>query len=345
MNLVSKIRCCLALFIVLAASIQAGTAINNNSGYKSKDLQEVINQANNGDTISIKGKFQGNFANNGLSLTFLGKKNAVLDGENASSVFTIYSTNIAVQVVFENITIQNGSARLYGGGILNDDGYENQVILNNCIIKNNSASQYGGGIYSQGRLNLENSILSGNSSLNGGGIAIYEGYVWLTNCIIAENSCSSEGWGGGIYLENTAATLDQVQIKNNSAPDGYGGGITAYDYVYATIKNSILSQNNATGGYGGALYSESVESQGNLITFIDSTIKENKASYGGGIYNSGIIYGSYISLVNTSVKKNSAIFSGGGIYTLSSGISILPNKEVKNNSPDDIYFPQSTPPT
>ena len=91
-----------------------------------------------------------------------------------------------------------------------------------------------------------NSMITKNSSeLNGGGIAFNGGgTLTVTNSVISYNS---SGQGGGIHTQTPTIIVSNSTISGNMA-NGEGGGILNYDG--ATITNSTISDNLVDGGIG-----------------------------------------------------------------------------------------------
>jgi CSLREA domain-containing protein len=211
-----------------------------------------------------------------------------------------------------------------GGGIYNAGTlnlYDSRVHYNGTLsaIASNSAAG-GGGIYNNNMLTVERSVISDNTTGNGGdtpdasanggdGAGIYNnGILQLTSSSISENSAGSSstsmgkgGNGGGIY--NTASTwLFGCTLYGNETGRGYkndagdGGGI--YNSGSLLMYNTSVIRNTTNygamgptdfgrGGYGGGLYSI------NSVSVYHSTFAENNNAAGipngngGGIYLTG----------------------------------------------------------
>jgi hypothetical protein len=228
----------------------------------------------------------------------------------------------AAVVVLNGVTITKGNASR-GGGISNIGTLE----LNNSIISGNTSSSVGGGIYhsSGGTLKLNSSIISGNTAGAGGGVASVNATVLLTNSAIDGNSASNGG--GGISSLNSTLTLTSTTISGNTTTSDYGGGISSGDSTL-TVIGSTISGNTAHLGAGG------IKNSGSMLTLANSTISGNTAHLGagGGISNFGA-YGPYTAgttvLNNVTIANNSAP-DGGGIAN--SGTLKLKNSLLAGNS-------------
>ncbi len=185
------------------------------------------------------------------------------------------------------------------------------LTLNNLTISGSGDSA----ICNNGTLNVEGSVLSGNSGLNGGGAIFNDGSL------------------------GAVATLTDTAITSNAAPMGgaiynYGDGGT----VTLTIANSTLSGNSTFGGSGGAI--SDVGGPGGAIyndggagavtvAIANSTLSGNSANSGGGIYNDGDGGTVSVTIANSTLSGNSALVvrrhripivgAGDGLYNTADG--------------------------
>lgn len=119
------------------------------------------------------------------------------------------------------------------------------------------------------------------------------------------------GEGGGIALLGGAATLDEVEVTADSVTTGGdGGGIYAGGGTHLTIYASTISDNLAYNG--GGIYTSAT------TTIEDSTVAGNTA--GSNTRNGdggGIQYGGSLTLVNDTIADNESFNggdSGGGLW-------------------------------
>jgi len=211
-----------------------------------------------------------------------------------------------------------------GGGIASRSG---ELNVTNCTISGNSAVGGGGGIhkYADYVLTVMNCTITGNSAgVNGSGIYSYVSplesssrgsKLTVANSTISGNSTVGDGGGIYYYLYNYGTcgevmTVTNCIISENSA-GGSGGAIYYYLYYYdsgggevMTITNCVISENSAI-RYGGAIYNPRLA----LMTMTSCTISRNSASYGGGIYNLGMM-----ELYNTIIAQNTTQYSNADIY-------------------------------
>ena len=134
----------------------------------------------------------GDLTINGTSADLL-----TISGNNASRV--IYNQNSLLTITGVTITGGNGVSSFdngLGGGI-NNSG---QLNLNDSIVTDNTTDLGGGGIYTGASrvLNIDNSSVSNNTARNGSGIYYSLTGGNITNSNINANTAS--GGGGGIFV-------------------------------------------------------------------------------------------------------------------------------------------------
>ncbi|MBP0018893.1 MAG: CHAT domain-containing protein [Cyanobacteria bacterium SBLK] len=101
------------------------------------------------------------------------------------------------------------------------------------------------------------------------------------------------------------ATIRNITIQNGTATGMYGGGINHTGSGILSLADSTVTNNSAD--RGGGIYSQG------LLSLTNSTVTYNSASYGGGVYNK-----SPLTLANSTISHNNASNYGGGIYSNSS---------------------------
>jgi hypothetical protein len=178
-----------------------------------------------------------------------------VNGNAASRVFHI---SPGKTVTISGLTITNGSSNDMGGGILNDQ--KATLTVSNSTISGNSVGFSGGGVWNYfGTVTVTNTTISGNVSGHpgsgiGGGIGGSGGPITVTNSVISGNSVitgNSTGAGGGIalYMFNKSSptlTVTNSTISGNSV-DGGGGGVWNYGGTM-TLTNTTISANSAAAG-------------------------------------------------------------------------------------------------
>ncbi|MEH2131166.1 MAG: hypothetical protein V7K86_11120 [Nostoc sp.] len=264
----------------------------------------------------------------------------------------------AGNVTLNYSTISDNTAKGEGGGIFNtnnlfglvDSRVSDVTVINNSTISGNTA-QEGGGIYNYGILQFS----SVDAQVLGTIFALSYGSLIVTSSTISDNHATT---GGGIY-NNGTLSVSHSNISNNYARD-YGGGIynsssngngSNNQLGFVTLIYSSISGNTA-GQAGGGIYNNADDggdysgsvnidtqfvadkgdsikgvvpsTQLGIVTVSNSTISDNQAHFGGGIYNDGIL-----TVGNSTITHNKAFGielssgreesgKGGGIYNSSS---------------------------
>jgi hypothetical protein len=148
---------------------------------------------------------------------------------------------LALNITIENLTIRHGNMNANGGGI-NIDKIIGLVTLNNLIVTNNFTTINGGGIAFVGsNVNMSNCTVQNNTStLDGGGIiAAPNNGSGVNSLLNVERSLINGNTGrngGGIYINGNNVfgnnhilnlNLENTTISNNAATSpatGNGGG-------------------------------------------------------------------------------------------------------------------------
>ena len=210
-----------------------------------------------------------------------------VSGAGASRVLLLTGTG-GEYALIDGLTLLGGSSAGPGGAIRNIDA---DLEVNSSVISGNTATMgNGGGIYSDGPLRVKYSEVSGN--------------------IVSETGAD----GGGIAASGATLYIGSTMISGNTAVDN-GGGVYSDSPTDTTIRQSTLSGNNTTSGSGdgGGIYLR-YSTGPHLIH--NSTITGNTAGDdGGGIYNYGnITPANRLSLQNSTVAGNIATDAGGGLF-------------------------------
>jgi predicted outer membrane repeat protein len=205
-------------------------------GSKYSSIQEAVDAANPGDTITVAAGTYKEKAHIDRPLTIVGTGagSTIVDGNQAGSVFTIGANNANIDVTLSGMTIEGG----IGTSVLVDD---------------NDAETYicGGGILNYGRLTVIDSIISSNSAYYGGGI-FNKGTVSLNGRISVTHNAAYNG--GGIYGNRGSINLNGCSVKSNQAAQ-LGGGIYTGYIGSVNIYSGTISDNNA-GNNGAGIYSQ-----------------------------------------------------------------------------------------
>jgi hypothetical protein len=216
----------------------------------------------------------------------------------------------------EPLTINGGTADITVSG--NDSVRVFQVVegakltLNTLTVSDglaNDSSPFnnrGGGVEnSGGKLTINNSTFSGNSSVGaivgtglGGAVATQSisdrgGTVIVKNSTFSGNS--ADGSGGGIYILAATVRVTNSTFSGNSAQGG--AGIENSNFSTLTVTNSTFSGNSASNN-GGA-----ITHGGSQLTVDSSTFAANSAFFGNSIFNR--------SAANSATLRNTIVASAG----------------------------------
>ena len=119
--------------------------------------------------------------------------------------------------------------------------------------------------------------ISGNTASQGGGLWVRDSAVTVEDCEITGNQ--SSGGGGGVFIQRSTVTLTDCLIERNTA--GYGGGIS--DGRSTILMNRCIVRNNTAGdilgGFGGGIYHG-----GDLMIMENCLIYDNFSARGSAIH-------------------------------------------------------------
>jgi|GEM_PF-238451 len=261
--------------------------------------------------------------------------NAALDGDTILVAPGRYIENIDFKgkdiVVASNYILENDTSFI-GSTIIQSVEYASvvtfrsletsQALLCGFTIIARAASRDGEGVYvryasptlSHLHITTAEDTLLNKPALyggSGGGIYLENSNSSINNVILESNEAMT---GGGLYAVCANLKLDRVEVRNNSIN---GGGIAflalgagmAFDYSSALISNCVITDNVANGmeiqGFG--IYSNHSE-----LDLINVTVANNRYSeytsltdvgFGGGIY---AYNSSHIKVVNGILWQNAS---------------------------------------
>ncbi|OQR99767.1 hypothetical protein ACHHYP_04479 [Achlya hypogyna] len=238
----------------------------------------------------------------------------------------------AATVILMRVTIANGAAIEFGGGIYAND--KSSVFVSLSTIANNSAVYNGGGVYLSGSsgINLENSELADNTAEDQGGaifIAIgSENKLELTSCSVARNVAT--GLGSALYASrDSTTTITSSNFTANGGQTMYGyseGGPVYFDSNYAFLTRVLFEANLAEVGGALEIYGSAT------IGIYDCTFINNTAITNGGALRQ---MSGGLTMKRTEFVANSAIGLGGAVYL----------GDASNVTMTDVQFTANVAPT
>ena len=283
--------------------------------------------------------------------------------------FRIFKVEAGKKLTLENLTLKNGkNNETEPGGPPNPNGKggaiysKGELEIRNVLITGCEAKYRGGGIYcsmsgssaaDERKLVIENTEVTSCKAPEptygaGGGVYI-QGVncrmnVKLSNVIIKNNEASSSA--AGLYLHGnheatttadsvvlTRVTLHENKLTDTGARGGAGMVFATYDRDSAiTLKNCTVTKNESkTFGGGISLHTSSSGSVNGKLILEDSSVTENKAQNGGGIY----VDLSNLVMKNTVLTSNTATMEGGGVYVADGTFTMKDSSRITPSSGAD----------
>ena len=160
-------------------------------------------------------------------------------------------------------------------------------------------------------------------SMQGGGSARLDGFV-VTAGQAGGATTTSEGRGGGIYVEGSDPTLQNLRVQGNWAA-GDGGAIHARSFSGVRVRETIL-RNNEAGQRGGGLFVRS-----STVAMERSRVQGNRANRGGGVAFQTDTDAQPDTLRSVTLSGNTADGTGGGLWTAGPESAIVYNSVLTGN--------------
>ena len=215
---------------------------------------------------------------------------------NAAGVGTALNIGQSTTVTIKNITITGGAGNSWPGG------------------------QSGGGVANLGDLTILDSIITGNSAANGGGI-VNSGNTLISPVLVLDGvqliGNEATQFGGGLYNRagggTAAVAIRNSAILNNVTQNSGGGLYNLGSSGVATVDltDSTLAGNSADNGAG--IFNNGNDGEAD-ITINGVTLLDNIATNGGGgLFNNGNLGQATVAMTNSTISGNSAGYSGGGL--------------------------------
>lgn len=229
-----------------------------------------------------------------------------------------------------------------GGGGICAVGKKSDVTLDKVTVTGNKATSNvstnlgaGGGIEAQGgSLTVKDSTISNNNARgNGGGIFSAEGNVLdVSGSTIKGNKGNN---GGGIHTgeardasktPSKATITDTTILENEAIGSGEGGGVYVGTRADATLKGCTVANNKSVSTGGG------IAAKLGTVTLDDTTVENNQAVNGGGLFHLGIAVPGSLTLQNGSIiRNNTASSMGGGLFLWGNVGLKSDNSEISGN--------------
>ncbi|MDF1751216.1 MAG: PKD domain-containing protein [Verrucomicrobiales bacterium] len=359
-------------------SFETGSDITNNSaqnsgaGFYAATLSTI--NMNDGTTMVIQGN---EVEDSGGTIRGSGGGFQVAEGAQVNLDQVTISDNRAddgagfytlrrdTMVTGTNVTIENNTADVRGGGFRNAQ-LGAIVDLTDSVIENNYAqNEYGGGFYNNGTVLLHNVAIRSNEAQgldegttnddsHGGGFHNQLGEVTITGTsTIASNKAF--GHGGGYWNRGGTVTIDggagTIQILSNiagadsqgdaAAVGGarHGGGFYASDGGVTNLTNVDFIGNKVTAnssglltGVGGGFYAATAAT----VNLNNVDISNHSAESGGAFYVDSV--GTTVTGVNVTLDDNTARTRGGAFRVANTFASVhLTDSSINNNTAENEH--------
>jgi uncharacterized repeat protein (TIGR01451 family)/CSLREA domain-containing protein len=311
-------KCSLRDAIVAADTAGGSSTITLPAGtYKLSIASTGTNDPTTGDldvdndaTITITGA---GAATTTINAAYVDRAFAVQEGASLSiSGVTIEHGQQPSSSVSSTYPASHSTAPGEGGAFYNDGS----LTISASVLTANSSENGGGVIYSDSHAtttSVSNSVLNSNVSQdnNGGAISVLAGALTLSGDAIENNWDFDDG--GAVYDDESGDTAGAVTITDTTfsgnGSDDPGGALYLQDAGAASISGSSFSDNNANDDEGGAIYADS----SGAITLSDSSFTDNSS---GGSESGGAIYtdGTDLTISSSQFTGNAASEDGGAIY-------------------------------
>ena len=246
----------------------------------------------------------------------------------------IYSTGSKIEIDGAQF-IENKSGFMGGAFEIHSSSV---AKLNNIIATGNVAENSTGGAFeikSSSTISMNNVTASGNASNNRGGfmdVDSAEAKIW--NSVIKENFASA---GGAIaFYKGAKGGVYNTEFNSNKATVN-GGALQIYTEGEKVTLHTVKYNGNEAGEYGGAIHI----SNASLSDMYNITAKENKAKYGGFMYET--VIGTVVNLNGLTVSGNTATEGGPIIWgnTYNAKLNINKTNYTDNDATgalDDAYW-------
>ncbi len=266
--------------------------------------------------------------------------------------------NEAGQLTLSHVTLTGNQAE-QGAGVYNtyrlvSGPIVHKLVLSYVTVSNNhttSTATYsdlgavGGGVFNGSQLDADHVTITGNSSIQGGGLFnnSYENAT-LTTFTISENTARI---GGGVMndlgplidLRDGVVSQNVSQCCDTAGNPSGGAGISnnkadefgVVNLVKLTNVQVIGNVSQSTLGYGGGIANIKNMELANVL------ISGNQATYGAGVFNGNAYVGisNNMIMLNTTVSGNvgdsASDSSGAGIFNTTNGNLTLNNVTVTAN--------------
>ena len=245
-------------------------------------------------------------------------------------------------VVTGNQVLSNTSPRKGGGLYLNESAAQiiNNIIAGNIVSGTVWDESGGGGVFVQrGNGVLRgNAILANAALLYGGGVRLYQSAATLESNTIATNTVDTQNsvfaGGGGIYADGAPLLISNTVRANVAYGTGnaYGGGIYLNNSDATLRANAIVSNTARTSGMGSSASGGGVYGDGGAPTLTANEILSNTTvASGGNPVGGGVCLNNATAQIVSNVVAFNQSPVGGGLYLGRTAGTVTGNRIYENS--------------
>lgn len=298
------IKLCLGLAAVLGLAVLVGLSLGKSALAKAPGalasatipvtttIQAAIDAAQAGDIVSIPaGAYTESLTiDKSLTLTGAGSGATIIHAIAGQRVISV--TDVDVRLM--NLKVTGGQSD-GGGGIWASNS---NVRMFSCWIVDNTAA-YGGGVFQggDGSVELTDSRVEANDSVNHGGGIYANGDLALTRTVVISNTAGGHG-GGAVSAAGNVSIYDSMFERNAAGIDG--GGLNGNNNI--TLRRTTFISNTAASGGGFSQWNADRQ-----VDVIESIFVHNTAGSG-----SALRVRAGLNVVNALFSANAG--SGGALY-------------------------------
>ena len=296
------------------------------------ELRSAVNNAPSGTSITIEITADFN-SNSGISpnpnaITIPAGRTITITS-NTDGPFTLTQTTanqrhfvVNGRLTLRNVTLDGGAppTGVNRGGVLVDNGGRLYLEDGGRII-NNRVFGSGGGVQisNSATFRMNGGEISGNAaSSQGGGVAAqFNGNSFTMNGGTINNNTASSG--AGVFVNGALSTFNMSggTISHN-VPTFDGGGVQISNSATFRMSGGTISHNgrDASGAIVARQGGGVSLSSGRFYMSGTAVIKNNAASFGGGVYQWAGQGNHAFIMTGGTISGNTATSQGGGVFTL-----------------------------
>lgn len=214
---------------------------------------------------------------------------------------------------------------------IDDKAETSKAVINNCNFHDNTARYLGGAISNEAVMEIQNTTLTENIAMAGGGIATFPFTRTEDNGSTGDQACGLTLGNGNIIEKNDARATstfipfskntnevdgdDCKPIANKITYTGGGGGVWCYmdkeswECSLVIGAGNTITENTAANA-GGGVYIQHVKGTATTLSITGASITKNTAVNGGGVAAKD----ANVTITSGEISKNTASENGGGIY-------------------------------